>query len=359
MLLTRYALDSFRRFFLLSLSAFAGLYLLIEFFDKIDNLTKLHASLLQSLIFFSCKLPLILVQISPLAVLMGVFLTIGGFSRNNELTAMRAGGMSLTQISLPLLVIGFLISLTVLAANEWLVPKTIRQSNYIYDVELVKPTDAPTLTKDKVWLRDANAIVNIRLVLPEQKSLQGITIQTLDQENRPISRIDAVKAVYRDDAWRGEQVTVTRFNLETGDVESVDYPNAADLPLSKTPEDFKSTLGRSEEMGVRDLAHMVERVNDEGYDATRYRVDLQGRLATPFANFIMAFIGIPFALQRGRGSSLAAGIAVSVVIGISYHLLSGTMLAFGYSGTIPVMLAAWTPNLLFGVIGIWLLRITR
>lgn len=358
MLLTRYILHSFRRFFLLSLSAFAGLYLLIEFFDKIDNFTKHHATTSQYLIYFSCKIPQIVTQIVPLAVLMGVFLTIGGFSRSNELTAMRAGGMSLARISMPLLICGFTISLAVLAANEWLVPMTIRKSNHVFRVEL-GGRNLPLVTQDKVWLRESNAIVNIRLVLPDRNLLQGVTIQELDQQGRLITRTDADKAIYDAGRWNGENVTITRFDTETGDITAVDTRTSAAIPLDKAPDDFKVAVNRSEEMGIQELSRMIRRVRSEGYDPTRYRIDLQGRIATPFASFIMAFIGIPFAMQRGRGSSLAAGIAVSVAIGITYHLLQGTLLALGYSGSIPVLVAAWLPNLLFAIIGVHVLRTTR
>ena len=103
---------------------------------------------------------------------------------------------------------------------------------------------------------------------------------------------------------------------------------------------------------------------DDGVDAMApygrgYRVDLQSRFALPFSSFIMAFIGIPFALQQGRGASLAVGIAVSVTIGVAYHLAQGTLLAFGYSGALPILLAAWGPNLAFGLLGFWLLTRTR
>jgi len=356
MLLTRYTLLTFRRFFLLALAAFSGLYLLIEFFDKIDNFTKYHATFAQYLLYFSCKLPLIITQVIPLAVLLGVFLTVGEFSRHNELTAMRAGGMSLTHIGLPLLGVGFFISFIILVTGEWVVPLTSHVSNQVYDIELATAGNRPIMSRDKLWLRDGDAIVNIRLALPDQKLLQGVTIQEIDEQYRPLQRLDADKATFQDNGWMGEKVTVTRFDAESGEITGVTQQTTTLLPLSKTPEEFNAAVDRKEEMNIADLTRLAKKVRAEGYDPTRYLIDRQGRIATPFASFIMAFLGIPFALQRGRGSSLAAGIAVSIAIGIIYHLFQGTMLAFGYSGAIPVLVAAWSPNLIFGIFGLYLLK---
>lgn len=358
MLLTRYTLAFFYRFFFLSLSSFAGLYLLIEFFEKADNFARKNAVLSQYFIYFLSKIPMIVAQVIPLAVLMGVFLTIGTLSHNNELTAMRAGGMSLTRISLPLLLMGLLISLTVLAANEWLVPFATREANRVYRFDLDKEQQL-TITRDKVWLKDGNALVNIRIVIPAENRLQGISIQELYENGRPATRIDAARAIYSAGIWQGEEVTITRFSATTGEVVDVVKNRAASLPLTKSPQNFSAITDRNDEMTISDLAHMSQKVKEEGYNPTRYQVDLQGRVATPFASLIMAFLGIPFALQRGRGSSLAAGIAVSIFIGISYHLFQGMMLALGYSGTVPILLAAWSPNALFGLLGVTLLGTNR
>ena len=356
MLLTRYTLAFFYRFFFLALGSFTGLYLLIEFFEKVDNFARKHAVLSQYLIYFLGKIPVIVTQVVPLAVLMGVFMTIGTLSHNNELTAMRTGGMSLTRITLPLLTMGLIISLTVLAANEWLVPITTKEANRVYRFEIEKEQRL-TITRDKVWLKDGNALVNISLIIPAQNLLQGISIQELYENGRPATRIDAARATYND-GWQGEDVTTTRFSATSGEVVDVVKSATATLPLNKNPQDFRVISERNDEMTISALAYMAQRVKKEGYDPTRYHVDLHGRLATPFASLIMAFLGIPFALQRGRGSSLAIGIAVSISIGISYHLFQGMMLALGYSGTIPTLLAAWSPNALFGFLGLTLL-VTR
>ena len=87
----------------------------------------------------------------------------------------------------------------------------------------------------------------------------------------------------------------------------------------------------------------------------RQRVAMYGRLAAPFTCLVMAFLGVPFALQKGRRSNIALGIGLSLGIGVVYFILQSLLTAFGNSGALPPLLAAWSTNLIFLMGGIWLL----
>lgn len=356
-LLNRYILSSFARVFGLALAAFTGIYLLVDFFERVDDFIEHQARLSQYLLYFSNKIPLVVVQVAPMAVLMGVFMTLGGLSRNNELTAMRAGGISLWRIAAPLLGMALLIAGTVQVANEYFVPLSVRKINYILNTQ-VKGKPRLVVKQDHLWFREETSIVNVRLALPEMNTLQGVTIFRTDENFRLQSRIDAPKATYADGTWTFENVTIRRF-AAAGEVSATEQYARMPVELARAPEDFRVAERRNEEFGFRELRTLSRKLQEEGYDATRFRVDMYGRLATPFASVIMAFVGIPFALQKKRGASLAMGVTISVVIGISYHIIQAMLLAFGYSSVLPPVVAAWAPNLLFGLLGVWLLLMVR
>jgi len=357
-LVSRYILSAFLRIFGLSLGAFAGIYLLVDFFERVDDFIEHQAHLSQYIVYFASKIPLIVVQVAPMAVLMGTFMALGTLSRSNELTAMRACGVSLWRISAPLLLSALLIACSVQVANEFLVPLSVRKINHILYTE-VKGKPKLTVKRDRLWFREGSAIVNVRLALPEKNTLRGVTIFRTGDDFRLHSRIDAPKAVYRDGTWTFENVTIRHFADGAGGVNAVEQYAHKAIELAKTPDDFRAVEYKNEELGFRDLRKLALKLRDEGYDATRYRVDMQGRLATPFASVIMAFLGIPFALQKKRGASLAMGVALSVAIGIAYHIIQAMLMAFGYSAVIPPVVAAWSPNLIFGLFGIWLLLMVR
>lgn len=357
-LVNRYLLKAFGRIFFLSLATFSGIYLLVDFFEKVDDLMEHRAAAHLYFLYFLPKIPAIVTQITPLAVLMAVFMTLGGFSRTNELTAMRSSGISLWRIAMPLLGVSLLIALAALASGEFLAPLGIKKANHIMRIDVEKKPEL-TLKRNRIWLREGNDIVNIHLAQPEKNILRGITTFRIDDHFRLRSRIDAPIATFEQNHWVLKNPTIRTFNPESGEITDITRPPFEDMVLSRTPVDFQASVPNNEEMGYRQLRAIAQKLQAEGYDPTRQRVDLNGRLANPFASVIMAFLGIPFALRKGRGTSLAVGITISVGIGIAYHIIQAILIAFGYSGALPPVLAAWSANLLFGLLGVWLLLTAR
>lgn len=357
-LLNRYILRTFARIFFLSLAAFVGIYFLVDFFEKVDDFIEHQASLTQYLLYFSNEVPLIVSQVTPLAILMGVFMTLGSFSRTNELTAMRSGGVSLWRITMPLLGASLLAALAILAANEFLIPLCAKKANYVMQTE-VKGKPELALKRDRLWLREGNSILNVRLAQPEQQTLQGVSIFQIDDNFRLQSRTDAAQATFDGKEWTLNNLLEFRFDPASTEIIGIERLKKKKTELAKTPADFQGTTHSNEELGYRELRDLSRKLQAEGYDATRHRVDMQARLAMPFACVIMAFLGIPFALKKGRGTNLAVGVALSVAIGISFHILQAMLLAFGYSSVIPPLVAAWSANLLFLLLGVWMLLSAR
>lgn len=354
LLFKRYILRHFFRLFALALGAFVGLYLLVEFVERIDDFLEHQAPVALAAAYFLNKIPLIVTQVAPLACLLAVFLTLGGLTRTGELVAMHAGGISLAKISAPLLRMGLFFSLLILAANEFVVPPTVQRTKYILSTE-VKGGPAVDYKQDKIWLRHENSILNIRLAKPAQQSLEGISLLFFDDEFHIRERLDAASAVFDGEQWQCRKVTVHRFDPGSGNLLSERKLTEKPVSLPVTPEDFKVPGSRrNEDLSISELGRMADKLRSEGYDSTRFEVDMQARIAAPFACLIMAFLGIPFAIRKGRGSSPALGIAISVAIGAAYFFLHATLLAFGYSGAFPPLVAAWSANLLFLLFGAWL-----
>jgi len=357
-LITRYLLQAFSRVFFLSLVAFAGIYLLVDFVENVDSFIARQAGATAYFIYFFGKLPQILTQVTPMAILFGVFMTLGGLSRSNELTAMRAGGISLWRISMPLLGVALLATVATLAANEYVVPYTARKVNFI-DRTIIKGEPSQLLRRDRVWFREGDQLINVRLVLPAEKLLYGISIFRIDRDFRLLARIDADRASYEGDHWLFQNLTTRTFAADGSEAMTLVRSKEEVLPLAKTPKDFATPEFHNDDLSYRELHQMVERLESENFPATRYRVDMMARLATPFTSLIMAFLGIPFALQKGRNANLAMGVALSIAVGVVFYLVQATLLAFGYSAVVPPLVAAWAPNLLFVLIGVWLLLSAR
>lgn len=353
-LVNRYLLSHFLRILLLTLSSFVSIYLLIDFFEKISDFLDHQATAKHYLSFLFNSTPVIISQVLPLAVLMTMVLTLGSLGRTNEITAMRACGLSLWRIIRSLMVLALLVSGLQLLVNEHLVPINARNLNQLLDVEL-KGKSQQALTQGKIWYRDNGRIIHIVLAEPENQKLQGITVFELDSKSRLVRRLTAPTAKYQHGGWQPETLHIQQFDPENGDLLKSESTTDQLLELDRTPDDFNSGIPKNNEINFQQLSKLAKKLQAEGFDATRPLVDMHGRLAAPFTCLIMAFLGVPFALQRGRGSSIAVGIGLSLGIGVIYFILQSLILAFGYSGALPPIVAAWAVNLIFLMLGVWML----
>jgi len=359
-ILDRYILSIYLQVFWLATAAFCGIYLLVEFIERVDDFLLHNATIGQYLGYFFGKLPEILVMVTPLAVLLAVFLTLGGLSRQGELTAMRSGGVGLLRIATPLLGIALATSVSLLLIDNYLVPLGGQRVNQVWNEELKHGPVSNDRFND-LWLRENNRFIQIRLADLKLLSLQGVSIFEVDEELRPLSRIDAPQAGFTEEhGWVAPRAT--RYTFPAEQTGRADFENLTNLPLQleKQPAEFANSIRRkSPETSLFELAQKIRRFQAEGFNTVSFEVDLMARLAMPLTCLIMAFFGIPFSLQRGRKSNLALGISFSVAIGVVYHMINAMLLAFGYAGVFPPWIAAWSANLLFFMLGLWLLLSVR
>ena len=353
-ILNRFLLEYFLRILFLSTSAFIGIYLLIDFFEKVDDFIEHKAGAWDYVIYLSNNIPVIAVQILPLAILTTMVLTLGGLSRTNEITAMRACGVSLWRVVQPLMILTLVLSFALLLLNEFAIPWNAKKLNYLLDVKLSGKRQLQ-LTHNEIWYRNHDKIINIAVADSQQQQLQGVTIFTFDEQQKIVARVDIPSASFSAKRWQAETLTERNFDPQSGDMIRVIRRNNVTLELDKHPEDFARQEKSMNELNFGQLASMVKKLESEGYDATRQRVDMHNRLATPFTCLIMGFLGIPFALQRGRNSNIALGIGISLGIGVVYFIIQSLVTAFGYSSALPPFVAAWTANFIFLLLGIWLL----
>ncbi len=352
--MTRYLLRYFSRMLALCSTAFVGIYLLIDFFEKVDDFIDHQASLFDYLSYLFNSVPFILSQILPLATLTAVVLTLGGLGRTNEVTAMRACGISLWKIVQPFMALALVLSFSLLLLNEYVVPWNARQLNNLLEVKL-KGKQQMQLTHQEIWYRQGDRIINIALATPQNKLLQGVTIFSFNDQQQLIKREDIHQAKFTDGLWIADKLVTRIFTPKTGDLINTDNLTNQPLGLKRGPDDFTGRKELNNELGFRKLSELATKLEQEGYDATHQRVDMHGRIAAPFTCLIMGFLGVPFALQRGRNSNIALGIGLSLGIGITYFIIQSLVTAFGYSNALPPILAAWAANGIFLMLGVWLL----
>lgn len=353
-----YVVREYLKIFGLALSSLILIYVIVLFFQKMNTFIKNQASLYLIFEYLLYKVPEVAFQWTlPYAVLLATLLTLGMLSRHSEITAMKAGGISLYRITIPLLFIALLMSFLSFLGNEHLVPLTNQKVRYVLDVKVQQERPSSFFKNYKIWYHSDHRIFNIQLLDPEKKVLKGFTLYQFDNQFRCIQRIDAREVKWADGKWWLSGGAVRNFD-ESGSIRTTRF-DEMEYVLQEHWDSFQTIERRSKEMSYTELRRYIQKIQTSGYDATRYLVDLYSKYSYPLLNLIMVLIGIPFALKTGRSGGVALSIGVSVLIGFAYGVTFYIFLSFGKSGVLSPMLASWTPTLLFGLAGIFTLMSIR
>lgn len=338
----------------LVLMVLVGLYGLIEFIEKVDDFIEHHAVPAHYLRYPLFKLPFMLDQSLPMAVLLAAFATVGMLARTSQITALRSCGLGLWQITRPLFAIGALLCLATLLGNAWLVPWSARESTYILATE-IKGGKPAAQTTENLYFRDQQRIISVAQSFPERSEVRGLTVLELDGDFRLQRRLEAVTARHQQGGqWLLQQATERSFDPATQDIVGFKQHPALPLDLGRPPEEMLEIWYKPQEMGLAELLRLERKLRGEGLDAGRYRAEWQLRLARSATPLLMVLLGVPFALHRGRKANLGLGIAVSLTTFLIYFALQAITLALGTAGLLPLTLAIWSANILLALVGAWL-----
>ena len=355
--LTRYIGRGFLNVFFLSLVAFIVIYLVVDILENVNDFIKQGVPVHTTFEFFLFKVPLIIVQVVPVSVLLSSVITIGILSRNSEVVAMMASGISLFRIVVPIIGISLLVSVVSLLGNESILPYTNHKMRYIENVELKKKPALGSFKQNRIWYRSDNSIYNIDMFDPKRNILKGITIYYLDKDLKLISRIDAKIAKWIDNRWHFYDVFFRSF--DNGTEIRMEKWGEKTVYIPESPDDFKIIEKSTDEMNYAELKDYINEIKAEGYDATKYLVDMHAKLAFPFVSLIMPLLGIPFALKTGREGGIIRGIGISIIISFGYWVMLSLSLSLGHSGNLTPIVSAWIPNFTFLMVGIFMLLHTR
>lgn len=357
-LIYTYLTKEYLKIFILSLCSLVLVYNIILFFQKIDLFIKKQAALYLIFEYLIFKSPEVIFQWTlPYAVLLATLLTLGNLSNHNEITAMKAGGISLYRIVSPFILIALIISFFSFLGNEYLLPYTNEKTHYILDVKVRKEKPFGFFKNYKIWYRSENLIFNVQMIEIEKNVLKGLTIYEIDQKFKLTKRIDASEAKWLNNRWQLLNGVIRNFGVD-GSI-NVKLFEIIEINIPVTWENFKNIERRSREMSYTELRNYIQKIQYAGYDATRYLVELYSKYSFPLLNIIMVLIGIPFSFKTARSKGVTLNIGISIIIGFIYGIIYYIFVSFGKSGVLPPLLASWTPTIIFTLAGILALMSVR
>jgi lipopolysaccharide export system permease protein len=242
-----------------------------------------------------------------------------------------------------------------------LIPLATAQAEYVKTALIEKKPIPASLRTDRSWLQLGNRqIMNIDAVDPDGTTLRGILLYRLEPPFRLAEITQAKVARHTTDGW--VLMDGVHRVLEPDGRLTLNIFDSQRLEMSQTPDDFNAWVSaESEEMTLRKIQSHVNRLRQDGYSFSRLLTDYYGRVAFPFVNVVMALVGIALSLRQSgvRGSGMALGIGLALIVGFLYWTTHSVAIALGRSEVLTPMLAGWMANLVFLSFGSYLLLKVR
>jgi lipopolysaccharide export system permease protein len=350
--LSKYLAAEFLKLLCLCQIIFVSIYLIIDFVQKIDNFIEAKVSTGIMLAYFLYKTPLIFIQMLPPATLISVIILFSLLKKRNELTAMKACGLNIFKVVQPIVVTGVMISISLFLFSEIVVPHASSKFNEIWEIQVEKRGPTQFYGMNQIWYKGSGSIYWMRGFDYQKGVMERPTFYFFDDSFQLIERIDGERAIWDEGKWKIEEGIIQRASDE-GIYRPTKFTDLY-LALEETPETFIRSEKDPEEMSYWQLKHYAKRVLMEGYDNTRYLVDMNFKIAFPFIIPIMVLMGTPISLRVEKG-----GVAFAIFIGMGicflYLVTLGFTRSLGLSGILPTILSAWLGNLIFLFLSIYLM----
>lgn len=347
--LNRYVAGQFIAFFVPILLGFVLLYIIIDLFDRLSLFLANAATLDAAARYFLFKIPLMITQITPPAVITAVLLALGTLGRRNEIIALRAGGVSLVQTAVPICVLAGAISIASLIWNETVVPYCSRKSEYVNNIEIRKRAVRGILSDRAIWYHGADGFYNIDYVDRAQQTVYNLTIYRLDSAFQLHSVVTVPRAEWEHGQWQTSGAVEYVFD---GDPFQTTAVPAGNVSISETLDDFLEAQREPEELSFTELRDRIDSLTRKGIDASHYLVDLYLKLALPFASAVLAVVAIPIGGRLQRHPSIAAIVGAGTLVGFFFWVLLGLSTSLGETGAVPPLLAAWAANAIYALVGV-------
>jgi LPS export ABC transporter permease LptG/LPS export ABC transporter permease LptF len=360
-ILDQYVVLEFLNMFALVLMGFVLLMLVFTVFDRLSDILRNRVPMTTVGDYLINLTPSMVYQIAPLAVLIAVLVTFGVLNRNSEIIAMKATGISLYRLVVPIVAIAAILAISLFAFDEFYLPQANKRQDAL--LNLIKGKPAQTVTHpEQNWIfgepskGEPGRIFYYRFFDPDRNEFANISVFEFDPSTFALTRrIFAAKAVWDQPTatWRfqngwendiqGDHTTNFRQYLSTSFSE-----------LHEDPGYFNKETLQAQEMNFDQLDRYIGDLRQSGFDTMKLRVALWHKLAYPVVAIVMAVLAIPFALSMGRRGSLT-GIAVAIGVALAYFIVESLFGALGNVNYLPAPLAAWASDLLFGLVGGYLL----
>jgi LPS export ABC transporter permease LptG len=355
MLFDIYLLKQFFYFLLVLLAAFVLIFDAFTMFDLLGDIARNHISIGTVLSYFRYLVPLMVYQLAPLATLVATLVTLAVLAKNNEVVALKASGISLYRVVMPLLIAGCLVSVAMFFLDDTILPLANQRQDALRNE--IKGRPAQTYIEPAhQWIFGENAkIYNYELFDFDRQLFGGLNVFELDPTTfRMRRRVFATRAAWEpsESAWILTGGWVRDFDAD-GHVSRFERFTATSLPeLIEQPGYFRREVRQYYQMNWRQLGAYIAGLRQAGFDTARLSVQWHRKFAFPLIAAIIVSLCAPFAFLVGTRGAIG-GLALAVGIGIAYWAAAALFEAMGSLGQLPPLIAGWAPDAIFAFLAVY------
>ena len=355
-LVDTYVLTNFVFYVAVMLASFVSLTLIYNFFELMGDMLR-NSSLVKMFTYLFFLTPSLIYTMLPISILVAVLVTFGVLTKHNEVTAFRACGVSLHRLSLPILIISGLFSGGLFAFDFYYVPKANLKQDALRDEIKGRATPQTYLNPDRKWIMgQGSRIFYYKYFDLSEPSMNGVSVFELEPKTFRLTRqISAVRARWSpglktwvfEDGWACDYKGPFCETVAT-------FPTNTFAELTEPPDYFLKEAVQDKQMNFAELERYIGDLNQSGFDTIKLRVRLFRKFSVPLFALIMAMIAVPFGFLVGNRGAMT-GIGVSIGIALGYQAVGQVFEKIGNAGLLQPEIAAWSPDILFGLAGLYLL----
>jgi LPS export ABC transporter permease LptG len=355
-----YIIQGWVFYFFILLVTFTGIYIIFDFFQLLGDMVRNHASAGVVFDYYRFLLPQVIYLMLPLSILVATLVNFGLLTKSNQITAIKAAGVSLYRISVPVLLVAIVLSVGMFFLSDDFLPETNQQQDALRNQIKGKPPQT-FYRPERQWIfGQSDRIYNYRFFDPDKNVFAELACFEFDPQSfRLTRRIYAARAFWEPPihGWVLENGWVRDLEGDRVD-QYMPFAVATFIEMTEQPAYFKKEVRPSEQMSALELRRYISDLSQSGFDVVRLSVQFYRKFSYPLIAFVVTLIGIPFSFTTGRKGALS-GVALSIGIAILYWSISSLFEAMGNLSQLPPLVAAWSPDVLFGLAGSYLLLRVR
>ena len=352
MILDDYVLRDFAVNLALVLASFLLLLLIFTLFELLGDILRNQVSPLIVGEYLLTVSPYFLYNIAPLSILLAVLITLGLMQRSNEITAIKATGISIYRVVMPVLLACAILAAGLFFSDQLYLPHANKLQDALRNQIKGKPAQT-YLNPDRKWIFGEHSnIYYYQLFDSERDQFGRLSVFEFSPGTFQLTRrVYAERAHWEEPLRRWVCTQGWRRDLRGAAIADYRTFDVATFPgVSEPPTYFKKEVKQSSEMNYQELRRYIRDLQQSGFDVVRLRVQLEKKIAFPMITLVMAVLAIPFSLAAGRRGTVT-GVATAVGIAVVYWTVSGLFEAMGNISQLPPFLAAWSPDLIFALLG--------